>query len=64
MIESHDSQDPHDESSDQSPIRAKDEQPTEAHGGNESEQAGGAGAGPEGHDREDTHKQPDREDGE
>lgn len=63
MIESHDSHDPHDESSAESPVRAKDEEPTEAHGGHESEQAGGPGADPEGLDREDTHKAPDRQDG-
>lgn len=56
MIESHDS---HDESSAESPIRAKDEEPTEVHGADDSEQAGGSGAGPEGADREDTHK-PDK----
>ncbi len=61
MTESHDS---HDESSVESPVRDKDEEPTEAHGGNESEQAGGSGAGPEGLDREDTHKPAGRKDDE
>ena len=57
MVESHeDSQDSHDESSAESPIRGKDEEPTEAHAGNESEQEGGSGAGPEGADREDTRE--------
>jgi len=57
MVESHeDSQDSHDESSAESPIRGKDEEPTEAHGGDESEQEGGSGAGPEGADREDTRE--------
>ena len=60
MVESHDS---HDESSAESPVRKKDEEPTEVHGGNESEQSGGSGGGPEGADREDTHKAPDREGG-
>ena len=63
MAESHDAQeshDSHDESSVDSPVRAKDEEPTEAHGGDESEQAGGSGGGPEGHDREDTSKPVDR----
>ncbi len=36
MVESHDS---HDESSAESPVRAKDEEPTEVHGGNQSEQS-------------------------
>ncbi len=61
MTETHDS---HDESSKDSPIRAKDEEPTESHGGDESEQAGGSGAGPEGADREDTQKPVDRQDAE
>lgn len=59
MVESHDS---HDESSAESPVRAKDEEPTEAHGGDESEQSGGSGAGPEGADRKDTHQAPDAHD--
>jgi len=61
MTESHDS---HDETSAESPIRAKDEEPTEPHGGDESAQEGGSGAGPEGHDREDTQKPVEREDAE
>ncbi len=61
MHESHDS---HDESSKESPIRAKDEEPTETHGGDESEQAGGSGAGPEGEDRPDTQAPVDRNDDE
>ncbi len=61
MNESHDS---HDESSKESPVRAKDEEPTESHGGDEFEQAGGSGAGPEGHDREDTQKPVERQDDE
>ena len=61
MHESHDS---HDESSMESPIRAKDEEPTETHGGDESEQAGGSGAGPEGEDRSDTQAPADRNDNE
>ncbi len=36
MVESHDS---HDESSAESPVRAKDEEPTKVHGGNQSEQS-------------------------
>ena len=56
MIESHDS---HDESSAESPVRGKDEEPTEAHGGDESQQAGGGGS--EGMSREETHKPPERE---
>jgi len=67
MFESHeseDSRDPHDESSAESPIRAKDEEPTEAHGGDESEQSGGAGAGPEGLHRDDAHKPPARQEDE
>ncbi len=64
MTESQDSHDSHDESSVDSPIRAKDEEPTEAHGGNEEEQAGGSGAGPEGEDREDTQTPVDRPDDE
>ena len=64
MIESHDSNDSHDEPSAESPIRAKDEEPTEVHGGDESEQAGGSGAGPEGHDREDAEKPRHRQDAE
>ncbi|MDQ3720394.1 MAG: hypothetical protein M3350_06385 [Actinomycetota bacterium] len=60
MSEKSDSHDPHDESSAESPIRGKDEEPTETHGGNESEQQGGSGAGPEGLDSEDTHKPPER----
>ncbi len=64
MTESHDSQDSHDESCAESPIRGKDEEPTEAHGGNEADQAGGSGAGPEGLDSEDTHKPPDRQEAE
>jgi len=55
MIESQDPQDRHDESSAESPVRAKDEEPTEVHGV-DSEQSGGSGAGPGGADREDTHK--------
>ncbi len=54
MIESHDSGDSHDESSAASPVRAKDEGPTEAHGV-DAEQEGGSGAGPEGADKKDTH---------
>jgi len=59
MVESHDS---HDESSAESPVRASDEEPTETHGGDESEQAGGSGA--EGRSREETHKAPERQDDE
>lgn len=55
MIDSRESQDSHDESSTESPIRTKDEEPTESHGA-DSEQSGGSGAGPEGVDREDAHK--------
>lgn len=58
-MESHDS---HDESSAESPVRGKDEEPTEAHGGNEAEQEGGKGA--EGKSRKDTHKPPERQDDE
>lgn len=61
MVESHDS---HDESSAESPVRGKDEEPTEAHGGNESEQSGGSGAGPGGQDSEDTDKPSERQGGE
>ena len=61
MFESHDS---HDESSAESPIRDKDEEPTEVHGGDEGEQAGGTGAGPAGLDSDDTHKPPGRQDDE
>ncbi len=61
MTESHDSDDSHDESSAESPVRKKDEEPTEVHGADESEQAGGSGAGAEGEEREDTHKAPDRQ---
>jgi hypothetical protein len=64
MTESHDSHDSHDESSAESPIRAKDEQPTEAHGGDEVEQSGGSGAGPEGAESEDTQKPVGRQDDE
>ena len=59
MVESHD---PHDESSAESPVRSEDEEPTEAHGGDESEQAGGSG--PEGMDSAETHKPPERQDDE
>lgn len=61
MVESHDS---HDESSAESPVRAPDEEPTEAHGSDESEESGGPGAGPEGADRKDTHKEPEAQDDE
>jgi hypothetical protein len=61
MVESHDS---HDESSAESPVRDTDEEPTEAHGSDESEQSGGPGAGPEGADRKDTHKAPEPQDDE
>jgi hypothetical protein len=59
MIESHDAGNPPpiEES-----IRGKDEEPTEAHGGNESEQSGGSGAGPEGADAKDTHRSAARDD--
>ena len=63
MFESHESEDSHDPH-DESPIRAKDEEPIQAHGGHESEQPGGAGAGPEGLDSADTHKPPARQEDE
>ncbi len=63
MVESHDSHDSHDESSAESPVRAADEEPTELHG-EESEQSGGPGAGPEGSDREDAHQAPEAQDDE
>jgi len=64
MVESHDSHDSHDSPSAESPVRGKDEEPTEVHGGDESEQSGGPGAGPEGADREDTHQAPEAQDDE
>lgn len=58
MIESHES---HDESSAESPVRAKDEEPTETHGA-DSEQSGGSGAGPEGVDRKDADTPEEQDD--